>query len=79
VSSETTRVESLTVERLGPGRFRVTRGSEPHLVDLTAATCPDQRYRHRICKHVAAVDRYVENAEAEGVADTPDDSSGPRP
>jgi hypothetical protein len=55
---------ALTVEQIGPGRFRVTGGSEPHVVDLTAATafcdCPDRRFRHRPCKHLAAVDRYLE-------------------
>lgn len=62
MSRETT--ESLTVEQIGPGRFRVTGGSEPHVVDLTAATafceCPDRRYRHRTCKHIAAVDRFLD-------------------
>lgn len=63
MSSEISRAESLTVEPLGPGRFRVTGGSEPHVVDLTSATafcdCPDRRYRHRLCKHILAVDRHL--------------------
>ena len=55
------------MDRLGPRRFRVSGGSEPHIVDLTNAIalcdCPDRRYRHTICKHIAAVDRYLENAQ----------------
>ncbi len=68
MSSETTRTEGLSVEQIGPGRFRVTGGAEPHVVDLTNAVafcdCPDRQYRHRVCKHIAAVDRHLENAQA---------------
>jgi len=59
--------EALTVEQIGPGRFMVRGGSEPHVVDLTAATawcdCPDRRYRHRLCKHLHAVDRWLDAAQ----------------
>ena len=59
-----TKPAPLTLELLGPGRFRVSGGKSPHIVDLTGATavcdCPDHRYRHRRCKHLAAVDRYLD-------------------
>ncbi len=63
MSSETTRAESLTVEQLGPGRFTVRGGAAPHLVDVTGPTaecdCADRKFRHRICRHIAAVDRFL--------------------
>ena len=64
------RAAGLTVEQVGPGRFRVTGGSEPHVVDVTYAVaycdCPDRRYRHRICKHLSAVDHYRAASDVRG-------------
>jgi AAA domain-containing protein/SWIM zinc finger len=55
-------VSELHVEALGPGRYRVTGGDAPHVVELGDGTgarcdCPDFHFRGhtRDCKHLAAV------------------------
>jgi hypothetical protein len=52
---------SLTLhgERVGPGRYRLTGGKEPHWVDLYTAAhprcdCADHLWRETICKHILA-------------------------
>ena len=49
----------LRVAPTGPGRYRVSGGSEPHWVDLYNAAhprcdCGDHLWRERICKHILA-------------------------
>lgn len=50
----------LRVRRVGPGRYLVTGGEEPHWVDLYTrrlprCDCGDHIWRERICKHILAV------------------------
>ena len=45
--------------RVGPGRYRVTGGVQPHWVDLFSAElprcdCGDHLWREQICKHILA-------------------------
>ena len=49
------RAVHLTVHRVGPGRYRVEGGREPHLVEHTVCNCVDDRMRHGACKHRLAV------------------------
>ncbi len=60
------RAVHLEAERLPDGRWRITGGSAPHIVDLTADTCdcPDHAMRRGVCKHLARA------RLAEGDADT---------
>jgi uncharacterized Zn finger protein len=59
---ENGRVErgvSLVAVRTGPGRYRVTGGSEAHWVDLATPNhprcdCGDHLWRDRVCKHIVA-------------------------
>jgi len=55
--------QALQVAPLGSGRYRVTGGRTPYLVELdrdrASCTCPDHVYRHRACKHLVAVVNYV--------------------
>jgi hypothetical protein len=49
----------LEAARVGPGRYRVVGGSEPHWVDLHTRNqprcdCGDHLWRERICKHILA-------------------------
>lgn len=49
----------LRVVPTGPGRYRVSGGSEPHWVDLYHAAhprcdCGDHLWREQICKHILA-------------------------
>ncbi len=49
----------LQVQPTGPGRYRVTGGSEAHWVDLYTThnprcDCGDHLWRDRICKHILA-------------------------
>jgi hypothetical protein len=49
----------LQVQPTGPGRYRVTGGSEAHWVDLYTThnprcDCGDHLWRERICKHIIA-------------------------
>ncbi|HEV2146481.1 MAG TPA: SWIM zinc finger family protein [Longimicrobiaceae bacterium] len=53
------RCLELHVQPTGPGRYRVTGGSEPHWVDLHTLNqprcdCGDHLWRERICKHILA-------------------------
>ena len=46
-------------ERVGPGRYRITGGTQVHWVDLYTAShprcdCGDHLWRERICKHILA-------------------------
>ena len=53
---------ALHVEELEPGRYRVTGGAEPHVVELTSRAecdCADYRYRRCVCKHLTAVEHYL--------------------
>lgn len=50
----------LRVRRVGPGRYLVTGGEEPHWVDLYTkrfprCDCGDHIWRERVCKHILAV------------------------
>ena len=50
----------LEAEKLGPGRYRVSGGSEPHDVNLGTqegqqCNCPDYLWRGNLCKHVLLV------------------------
>jgi hypothetical protein len=62
------RARHLRVATLAPGRYRVTGGRQPHVVDCTGPTpicdCADHQYRGRACKHIAAVD--ASRAEGNG-------------
>ncbi len=53
------RARRLHVRPLTPGRYEVTGGSAPHVVDLTGPTalcdCGDHQHRGRACKHLVAV------------------------
>ncbi len=45
--------------RIGPGRYRITGGTQTHWVDLYTTNfprcdCGDHLWRERICKHVLA-------------------------
>ncbi|HEY0035791.1 MAG TPA: SWIM zinc finger family protein [Longimicrobium sp.] len=59
---ETGRLErclGLAAERVGPGRYRVVGGTEPHWVDLRSrrvprCDCGDHLWRERVCKHILA-------------------------
>jgi hypothetical protein len=59
---ETGRLErclGLEVEPIGPGRYVVTGGDEPHWVDLYSrfvprCDCGDHLWRERVCKHILA-------------------------
>ena len=46
----------LDTERMGPGRYKVEGGRDPHLVDLAAGgcDCADAAYREAVCKHELA-------------------------
>ena len=53
------RCLGLTVEPVGPGRYVVTGGDEPHWVDLRSrfvprCDCGDHLWRERVCKHILA-------------------------
>jgi hypothetical protein len=53
------RCLGLTAVRVGPGRYRVTGGDEPHWVDLRSrfvprCDCGDHLWRERVCKHILA-------------------------
>ena len=53
------RCLGLEVERVGPGRYLVTGGDEPHWVDLRSrfvprCDCGDHLWRERVCKHILA-------------------------
>ena len=46
-------------DRVAPGRYRVTGGSQTHWVDLFTASlprcdCGDHLWREQICKHILA-------------------------
>jgi hypothetical protein len=46
-------------ERVSPGRYRVTGGTQDHWVDLYSAShprcdCGDHLWRDRVCKHILA-------------------------
>jgi hypothetical protein len=46
-------------QRVAPGRYRVTGGSQTHWVDLYTTSlprcdCGDHLWRERICKHILA-------------------------
>lgn len=50
----------LRVRRVGPGRYQVWGGREPHWVDLYTrrlprCDCGDHIWRERVCKHILAV------------------------
>jgi hypothetical protein len=50
----------LSARRIGPGRYRVVGGREPHWVDLRTrriprCDCGDHLWRDRVCKHILAV------------------------
>lgn len=50
----------LSARRMGPGRYRVVGGREPHWVDLRTrrfprCDCGDHLWRDRVCKHILAV------------------------
>src|SRR5205814_6631228 len=57
------RARRLRVAALGQGRYRVTGGRHPHVVDCTGASpicdCADHQYRGRACKHITAVDAAI--------------------
>lgn len=45
--------------RVGPGRYRITGGTQTHWVDLYTASlprcdCGDHLWREQICKHILA-------------------------
>jgi hypothetical protein len=49
----------LEVAEVGPGRYAVSGGSEPHWVDLRTPNhprcdCGDHLWREQICKHILA-------------------------
>jgi hypothetical protein len=51
------RSVSLAAVRMGPGRYRVSGGSEEHWVDLRSpqhprCDCADHLWRDRVCKHM---------------------------
>jgi hypothetical protein len=53
------RCLGLTVEHVGPGRYLVAGGTEPHWVDLRSrfvprCDCGDHLWRERVCKHILA-------------------------
>jgi hypothetical protein len=53
------RCLGLEVEQVGPGRYVVTGGTEPHWVDLynrfvPRCDCGDHLWRERVCKHILA-------------------------
>jgi len=62
------RADALTAAPLGPGRFRVTGGREPHVVDLTGPSplcdCGDHQHRGRACKHILAAARVPDDPQA---------------
>lgn len=50
---------NLEVAAVGPGRYRVAGGEEPHWVDLRSPAhprcdCGDHLWRERVCKHILA-------------------------
>ena len=51
----------LTVYGVGPGRYQVTGGAQPHAVeqheDGWRCDCEDHQYGGRVCKHILAVRR----------------------
>jgi len=54
------RALELQVRRVGPGRYLITGGDEPHWVDLYTrriprCDCGDHIWRERVCKHILAV------------------------
>ncbi len=49
----------LQVTEVGPGRYAVSGGTEPHWVDLRTPNqprcdCGDHLWRERVCKHILA-------------------------
>ena len=46
----------LDIERMGPGRYKVEGGRDPHSVDLAVGgcDCADAAYRKAVCKHELA-------------------------
>jgi hypothetical protein len=62
VPIDLTRLErslDLRGDRVAPGRYRVTGGSQTHWVDLFTASlprcdCGDHLWREQICKHILA-------------------------
>lgn len=47
----------LSARPLGGGRFEITGGRQPHIVELNNAShpscdCPDHNYRGMICMHI---------------------------
>jgi hypothetical protein len=49
------RALALDVQPLGAGAWRVSGGSEPHVVRGSRCTCADALYRRSVCKHVLAI------------------------
>jgi hypothetical protein len=50
---------TLTVERIGPGQYRVSGGDEPHYVnlaeiDVPMCDCAHHIWRDAICRHIKA-------------------------
>ena len=50
-------VLQLEAEQLGDGRWSVTGGAGPHIVDADASSCdcPDHVFRHKACAHLLRV------------------------
>ena len=67
------RARELTVIPLGPNRFRVTGGSDPHELDtvdgILRCDCADFAKGTRACKHVLAVRRYCDDPELAKVSE----------
>jgi hypothetical protein len=50
---------ALRADRIGPGRYRIEGGDQPHWVDLYTAglprcDCGDHLWRDQVCKHILA-------------------------
>lgn len=64
------RAQVMKVEPLGAGRYRVTGGSAPHVVDLNGAAprcdCDDFAFRGRVrlCKHITAAQLHASAPKA---------------
>ena len=59
-------VLQLEAEQLGDGRWSVTGGAGPHVVDADASSCdcPDHGFRHKTCAHLLRVQLALGGARA---------------
>lgn len=53
-----------SIEKIAEATYKV-KGKYIVDIGLQTCTCPDFKYRHRECKHILEVDRYLETEEKE--------------